>query len=85
VLNNGAQILRRGYSFADGIDPDSGELDAGLLFICFQKDPRGQFIPIQQRLASNDALSEFLLHTGSGVFACPPGVPVNGSIGDGLL
>lgn len=85
ILNNGAAILRRGYSFADGIDPESGELDAGLLFICFQKDPRQQFIPIQQRLSEKDALSEFLLHTGSGVFACPPGVSGSASIGDGLL
>ncbi len=32
-------LLRRGYSFADGVDPTTGELDAGLFFICFQKDP----------------------------------------------
>ncbi len=43
----GQALLRRGYSFVDGIDPVTGELDAGLFFICFQKDPRRQFIPIQ--------------------------------------
>lgn len=85
VLNSGAAILRRGYSFADGIDPESGELDAGLLFICFQSDPGKQFVPIQQRLAGNDALNEFLLHTGSAVFACPPGVRGGASIGSGLF
>jgi deferrochelatase/peroxidase EfeB len=85
VLNNGAAILRRGYSFADGIDPESGELDAGLLFICFQSDPGKQFIPIQQRLASSDALSDFLLPTGSAVFACPPGVRGTDPIGSALF
>ena len=39
ATNAGAAILRRGYSFADGVDPTTGELDAGLFFICFQKDP----------------------------------------------
>jgi deferrochelatase/peroxidase EfeB len=85
VLNDGAAILRRGYSFADGIDPESGELDAGLLFICFQSDPTKQFVPIQQRLASSDSLAAFLLHTGSAVFACPPGARGGATIGSGLF
>ena len=72
--NGGQAILRRGYSFVDGTDPDSGELDAGLFFVCFQKDPRRQFIPVQQRLSRHDALSEYVLHTGSAIFACPPGI-----------
>ncbi len=83
--NGGQAILRRGYSFADGIDPLSGELDAGLFFICFQRDPRLQFIPIQTRLSQIDALAEYLVHTGSGVFACPPGVTGDRTYGDGLL
>ena len=83
--NHGAAILRRGYSFVDGIDPASGELDAGLFFICFQKDPGRQFVPIQQRLAGQDALTTYLAHTGSGVFACPPGTAPGRSWGDGLL
>lgn len=33
--NDGERILRRGYSFTDGIDPATGELDAGLFFIPF--------------------------------------------------
>jgi deferrochelatase/peroxidase EfeB len=83
---NGRQaILRRGYSFADGIDPVTGELDAGLFFICFQKDPRVQFVPIQQRLSENDALGQYLVHTTSGVFACPPGVSPGGTLGAGLF
>lgn len=71
--NAGAVILRRGYNFADGIDPRTGELNAGLLFICFQRDPRSQFVALQSNLASNDALSRYTTHVGSGIFACPPG------------
>ena len=82
--NDGQAILRRGYSFADGIDQLSGELDAGLFFICFQKDPRLQFIPIQTRLSEIDALAEYLVHTGSGIFACPPGVVGGQTYGDWL-
>lgn len=33
--NRGAAILRRGYSFTDGVDEVRGQLDAGLFFICF--------------------------------------------------
>ncbi len=83
--NRGQAILRRGYSFADGIDLVTGELDVGLFFVCFQKDPRAQFVPIQQRLSENDALDQYLLHTTSGVFACPPGVGPGESLGAGLL
>ena len=36
------------------------------------KDP-GQFIRLQQSLA-DDALNEYIHHTGSAVFACPPGL-----------
>jgi deferrochelatase/peroxidase EfeB len=79
------RMLRRSYSFADGIDERFGELDAGLFFICFQRDPRKQFIPIQQRLAENDHLSEYIVHTGSAIFAIPPGVQEGGYIGETLL
>ena len=85
ATNDGQAILRRGYSFMDGVDPQSGELDAGLLFVCFQKDPRAQFIPIQTRLSLNDALSPYLVHTGSGIFVCPPGTSSGSTWGAGLL
>ena len=37
--NDGERILRRGYSFTDGVDESLGELEAGLFFIAFQRDP----------------------------------------------
>lgn len=72
--NAGTRILRRGYSYTDGADPVTGELDAGLFFVCFQKDPRTQFVAIQRRLGVHDAMTEYIKHTGSAVFACPPGL-----------
>ncbi len=76
--NSGQRILRRGYSYTDGTDPDTGLLDAGLFFIAFQKDPRRQFVPIQRKLGSHDALNEYIRHTGSGLFAVPPGLNAAG-------
>ncbi|MET0603655.1 MAG: iron uptake transporter deferrochelatase/peroxidase subunit [Baekduia sp.] len=83
--NHGAQLLRRGYNYDDGIDHDTGQIDAGLFFICFQRDPRRQFVPIQRRLARSDALGQHLIHTASAVFACPPGVAPGGYVGQQLL
>jgi deferrochelatase/peroxidase EfeB len=69
----GIRILRRGYNFTDGTD-GVGHLDAGLFFIAFVRDPNRQFVPMQRALASQDALNEYIEHTGSAVFACPPGL-----------
>ena len=83
--NNGGQaILRRGYSYGEGIEPGTGQIDAGLFFIAFQRSPRRQFIPLQRRLAAQDALSRFTVHTASSIFACPPGALPGGFVG-GLL
>jgi deferrochelatase/peroxidase EfeB len=61
-MNGGERILRRGYSFTDGVDESLGELEAGLFFICFQRDPRRQFVPIQRQLGSLDSLNEYIKH-----------------------
>ena len=82
--NNGAELLRRGFSFTDGSD-GLGHLDAGLFFICFQRDPRTQFIPIQRQLANNDAMNEYVKHNGSGIWACPPGTTKDSYWGQGLF
>jgi len=80
----GARLLRRGYSFTDGIDPVTNQLDAGLFFVAFQRDPRTGFVRVQQNLAT-DALNEYIRHTGSGVFAIPPGTTPTGFVGETLL
>jgi deferrochelatase/peroxidase EfeB len=79
------KLLRRGYSYTDGMDYETGELDAGLFFIAFQRNPQTQFIPLQLSLARNDMLNEYITHVGSAVFACPPGTHEGGFIGEGLF
>ncbi len=83
--NEGQRLLRRGYSFSEAPEPGSGQLDAGLFFICFQRDPARQFVPIQRLLASSDALNRHTQHVASALFACPPGVKKGGFIGEGLF
>jgi deferrochelatase/peroxidase EfeB len=83
-LNNGHKLLRRGYSFVDGTS-GLGRLDAGLFFIAFVRNPVTQYIPMQAKLSSTDALQEYLVHTGSGLWAVPPGVTSGGYWGQSLL
>jgi deferrochelatase/peroxidase EfeB len=79
------RMLRRGYSFTDGMDQRTGQLDAGLFFISFQRDPHTQFVPLQRRLGQNDRLNEYIQHTSSAVFACPPGIQRDGYVGQQLF
>jgi len=83
--NSDEKILRRGYSFTDGMDSKRGQLDAGLFFISFQRNPQTQFVPLQRRLAENDALNEYISHTSSALFACPPGAREDGYVGETLF
>ncbi|MFQ3546145.1 iron uptake transporter deferrochelatase/peroxidase subunit [Halobacillus rhizosphaerae] len=79
------KILRRAYSYTSEMDPTRAQLDAGLLFISYQKDPFKQFVPIQKRMAKSDRLNEYIRHIGSAVFACPGGSARGGYIGDQLF
>jgi deferrochelatase/peroxidase EfeB len=85
AVNDGARLLRRSYNFFDGVEPATGALDAGLLLLCFQRDPRRQYVPIQRRLDAADALDRYGAHTGSAVFAIPPGCERGGYVGRALL
>ena len=80
--NGGARMLRRGYNYTDGSD-GLGRLDAGLFFLAYVRDPRSQYVPMQTVLARDDALSEYLRHTGSGLYAVPPGVRDEAAIAAG--
>ena len=51
----------------------TGLLDAGLFFLAYMRDP-AQFVALQNVLGAHDALNEYISHTSSAVFACPPGV-----------
>jgi deferrochelatase/peroxidase EfeB len=81
----GLFLLRRGYSFTDGIDPQTGQLDAGLFFLAYQRDPRKQFIPLQRSLASRDSLNEYIQHVASAIFAVPPGIAAGQTLGAALF
>lgn len=80
----GEDIYRRAFSYANGIDPRTGQFDAGLLFISFQKDPQ-QFIKVQKNLGTKDKLNEYITHVGSGLFAILPGVEEGGYLGQSLF
>ncbi|MFF7447677.1 MULTISPECIES: iron uptake transporter deferrochelatase/peroxidase subunit [unclassified Streptomyces] len=82
--NGGAAMLRRPFSFHDGIDPD-GMPDAGLLFVCWQADPLRGFVTVQRKLDRGDALSRFIRHESSGLFAVPGGAAEGEYVGQGLL
>ena len=68
--NAGTMIRRRGYNYTDGLN-EAGQLDAGLHFVSFQKDPQA-FVTLQNRLGSFDRLNEYIKHRGSALFAVPP-------------
>ncbi|QNE79283.1 deferrochelatase/peroxidase EfeB [Streptomyces finlayi] len=82
--NGGAAMLRRPFSYHDGIAAD-GTPDAGLLFICWQADPFRGFVPVQRKLDRGDALSPFIRHEASGVFAVPGGAAKGEYVGQRLL
>lgn len=78
-------IHRRGYSYTDGVDPRTGNVNAGLLFVSFQRDPEEQFLPMLKLMQSKDKLNEYTLHIGSGMFACPGGLREGEYIGEKLF
>jgi deferrochelatase/peroxidase EfeB len=65
-------ILRRGYNFSRGIS-SAGQLDMGLLFVCFQSDLSAGFLTVQARL-SGERLEEYIKPVGGGYFFVLPGV-----------
>ncbi|MCZ7459296.1 iron uptake transporter deferrochelatase/peroxidase subunit [Streptomyces sp. WMMC940] len=82
--NAGAAMLRRPFSYHDGMAAD-GSPDAGLLFVCWQADPLRGFVPVQRKLDRGDALSPFVRHEASGLFAVPGGADEGGYVGSRLL
>ncbi len=77
-------MVRRGCTFTHGSDA-LGRLDAGLFFIAFVRDPRTQYVPMQTRLSRQDVMMEYVKHTGSALFAVPPGVADGGFVGQRLF
>lgn len=84
ATNGGAAMLRRPFSYHDGFR-DDGAPDAGLLFIAWQADPQRGFVPVQRKLDRGDALSRYLRHEASGLFAVPGGPAKGEYVGQRLL
>ncbi|MCX4763365.1 iron uptake transporter deferrochelatase/peroxidase subunit [Streptomyces sp. NBC_01275] len=82
--NGGAAMLRRPFSYHDGIDAE-GVPDAGLLFVCWQADPLRGFVTVQRKLDRGDALSTYIRHESSGLFAVPGGAAEGEYVGQRLL
>jgi deferrochelatase/peroxidase EfeB len=92
--NEGTQILRRSYSYDNGVSfiaerwppwRQGLELDAGLLFICFQRDPTAGFIRIFEKMSRFDMLNQFVTPVGGGLFAIPAGIMPGRYLAQGLI
>jgi deferrochelatase/peroxidase EfeB len=93
-VNDGAQILRRAYSYDNGLAHIAERwppwrqgmfMDAGLMFLAWQRDPRSGFVRIFENMAKFDMMNQFVTHVGSGLFACPPGARPGGFVGETLF
>lgn len=65
-------MLRRPYNYSNGLSR-SGQLDMGLLFICYQADLEKGFLTVQRRL-DGEPLEEYIKPVGGGIFFTLPGM-----------
>ncbi|MBF6238955.1 Dyp-type peroxidase [Nocardia otitidiscaviarum] len=77
------------HSHPEGTDPNHthgghSALDAGLLFVAYMNNPPAQFIRAQRALAASDRMNAVIQHTGSALFAVPPGATPGAPIAAGL-
>jgi len=65
-------ILRRPFNYSNGVTK-SGQLEMGLLFICYQANLQKGFITVQKRL-DGEPLEEYIKPIGGGYFFTLPGI-----------
>lgn len=77
------RIYRRGYSYNNGMR--DGTNDMGLIFAAYMNDPTQSFIPIQKRLAAQDAFNRWISTIGTSTYYFPAGCTQGGYIGQELF
>ena len=95
VVPKSTFMLRRSYSYNNGVDftverwppwRQGLEYNVGMLFICYQRDPRRSFIDMFDKMAKYDIkLNQFWTHEASGLFAYPRGAKEGEYIGQQLF
>ena len=76
-------ILRRGYNYSQGLSK-SGQLNMGLLFVCYQSNLYNGFLTVQERM-NGESLEEYIKPFGGGYFFSLPGFTKGGYLGQDLI
>ncbi|ALG85555.1 Dyp-type peroxidase [Gordonia phthalatica] len=80
----GQRLIRRSYNYDLGVDAN-GNLQAGHIFVCFQKSIQEQFETVQERL-DGEPLEDYVQPFGGGYFFVLPGIRDSHDVlGSGLL
>jgi deferrochelatase/peroxidase EfeB len=61
------------------------EFDAGLIFVCYQRDLQAGFVNIFEKMSRFDMMNQFVTNVGGGHFAVPPGAATGEFIGQKLF
>ena len=94
MAKDGARILRRSYSYNDGANITAErwppwrqgmEFDAGLIFVCYQRDLTNGFIKIFEKMSRFDMLNQFVTNIGGAHFSIPCGAAKGEFIGQRLF